>query len=109
MANHSTLDRVLGALADPTRRAMLDRLGERPATVSQLAEPHGISLPTAMKHLGVLESAGLVTTAKRGRVRTCTLHPAGLTEAQQWIDERRSIWNTRLDALSAALDEGDPA
>lgn len=93
------------ALTDPVRRDMLERLTAGPATVSQLAEPFDMSLPAVMQHLKVLEAAGLVSTEKIGRVRTCRLEPAALREAEQWIGQRRTPWEHRLDRLGQALAE----
>ncbi len=108
MAKHAAgADRVFTALADPTRRGMIERLSRGPASVSELAEPYGIALPTAVRHLGVLADAGLVTTRKRGRVRMCSLERGALAEVADWIDRQRRTWTTRLDALERTLDEGD--
>jgi DNA-binding transcriptional ArsR family regulator len=104
MLNHSAeLDRLFHALADPARRAMLERLARGPAPVSELAKPLPMSLPSAMQHLGVLEAAGLVRTEKRGRVRSCAIEPQGLSLAEQWINARRAEWEQRLDRLGAYL------
>lgn len=104
MLNHSTdLDLMFAALADPNRRAMIDRLSHNDLSVSQLAAPLGISLPATMQHLGILEEAGLVKTHKQGRVRTCTLDTAALSKAEQWINQRREFWSTRLDILGDFL------
>ena len=99
------LDTALAALSDPTRRAVVERLARGPATVTALAAPHDIALPTFMRHLKVLESAGLVRSAKKGRVRTCHIEPAPLMEIQGWLEWQRRVWNNRLDKL-AALAEG---
>ncbi len=105
MPNHDTqLDQMFHALADANRRRIIDRLSRAPASVSEIAEPLGISLPAVMQHLGVLEECGLVRTKKSGRVRTCTLDTGALSRAEHWINERRQLWNTRLDALGAFLD-----
>jgi len=105
------LDRLFQALADPARRAMVERLSRGPAPVSALARPLPMSLPAAMQHLGVLEAAGLVRSEKIGRVRTCTLDTSALTQAERWINERRSEWEHRLDRLGDYLksleNEGD--
>lgn len=93
------------ALADPTRRAILDRLSAGPASVSQLAEPFPMSLPAVVQHLQVLEQSGLVTTAKAGRVRTCTIDAMALQQAEQWINDRRTAWVKRLDRLAEFLDD----
>jgi DNA-binding transcriptional ArsR family regulator len=84
------LDRVFHALADPTRRAMVERLGRGPASVGQLAAPLAMSLPAVLQHLQVLEASGLVRSQKVGRVRTCQVVPAALRSAEQWIADRRS-------------------
>ena len=100
MAKHDTqLSDLFHALADPTRRQMLTRLAEGPAPVSELAGPTGLRLPTVMRHLSVLEDAGLIATAKDGRVRTCAIVPEALTPMQAWLAEQRSIWEARLDRL----------
>jgi DNA-binding transcriptional ArsR family regulator len=99
-------DLVFAALADPTRRAMIERLASGPASVTQLAEPFGIALPTATRHLGVLDDAGLITSTKHGRVRMCRLNRAALDEAAEWIETHRRRWTTRLDALENRIAEG---
>jgi DNA-binding transcriptional ArsR family regulator len=98
------LDRLFHALADPARRAMLERLSHGPAPVSELARPLPMSLPSAMQHLGVLEAAGLVRSEKIGRVRTCSIEPGALSQAEQWINARRVEWEHRLDRLGAYLE-----
>jgi DNA-binding transcriptional ArsR family regulator len=104
MLNQSTeLDRLFHALADPARRAMLERLARGPAPVTELARPLPMSLPSAMQHLGVLEAAGLVRSEKVGRVRTCAIAPGALSEAEQWITARRLEWERRLDRLGEYL------
>jgi DNA-binding transcriptional ArsR family regulator len=95
------LSRLFHALADPTRRAVLTRLAAGPAAVSDLAGPTGLRLPTVMRHLAVLEEAGLIATAKDGRVRTCALRPEALVPMRSWLDEQRTIWEARLDRLDA--------
>jgi DNA-binding transcriptional ArsR family regulator len=102
---NSSLDKTFAALADPNRRAMVERLVQGPATVSELARPLPMSLPAAMLHLRVLEECGLVTSQKSGRVRTCRIDPARLSLAEQWVGERRRMWEARLDRLGAFLDE----
>lgn len=94
-------DLTFRALADPTRRGVLERLAWGPATVSELAAPTGLSLPTFVQHLGVLEEAGLVRTEKVGRVRTCHLVPARLAPVESWLARQRSLWEQRLDRLDA--------
>lgn len=100
MAKHYVdLSNLFHALADPTRRAILTRLAEGPAPVSELASPTGLRLPTVMRHLSVLEEAGLIATAKDGRVRTCAIVPEALMPMRTWLDEQRAIWESRLDRL----------
>lgn len=105
------LDRLFHALSDPARRAMVERLSRGPAPVSELARPLPMSLPAAMQHLSVLESAGLVRSEKVGRVRTCSIEPRVLNQAEQWINARRIEWERRLDRLGEYLktldSEGD--
>jgi DNA-binding transcriptional ArsR family regulator len=98
------LDRLFHALADPTRRAMIERLSRGPAPVSELARPLPMSLPSAMQHLGVLEAAGLVRSEKLGRVRTCSIQTDTLSLAEQWINARRQEWEGRLDRLGEYLE-----
>jgi DNA-binding transcriptional ArsR family regulator len=108
--NHSaTLDLAYAALSDGSRRNMIDRLSRGPATVKELAAPLTMSLPAVLQHLRVLEESGLVRSEKVGRVRTCRLQPAALQAAEQWIADRRSDWEARLDRLDAYLkdEEGD--
>jgi len=102
------LDRTFAALADPTRRAMVERLVQGAATVSELAQPLPMSLPAVMLHLKVLEESGLVTSEKIGRVRTCRIDPKMLSQAEQWVAERRQMWERSLDRLGAYLDETKP-
>ncbi len=105
MPNHSQqLDLMFHALADGNRRAMIDRLSKSAAKVSDFAGQLGVSLPTVLQHLSVLEEAGLVSSQKVGRVRTCTLDTQALSRAEQWINERRNLWGRRLDALGALLE-----
>jgi DNA-binding transcriptional ArsR family regulator len=99
------LDRTFGALADPTRRTMVERLAEGPASVSELARPLPMSLPAVLLHLKVLEDCGLVTSQKVGRVRTCRIEPQMLSQAEKWVSERRQMWERNLDRLGAYLDE----
>jgi DNA-binding transcriptional ArsR family regulator len=101
------LDRVFQALADPTRRVMVQRLTRGPASVSELAEPLAMSLPAVIQHLQVLEKSGLVRSEKAGRVRTCRLDPAALRTAEQWIAARRTSWERRLDRLGEYLSQQD--
>ena len=104
MLNQATvLDRVFRAIADPTRRAIVDRLAEGEASVSELARPFDMSLPAIHQHLRLLEESGVVVTAKTGRVRTCRLDPKVLRRAEDWFARRRAMWERRLDALDAHL------
>ena len=100
-----TLDRTFAALADPTRRDILDRLGLGPASISELAGHSGMSLTGMKKHVQILEGAGLVTTEKVGRTRRCRLGPERLEDAAQWIQWYRRRWERRLDGLEAYLDQ----
>jgi DNA-binding transcriptional ArsR family regulator len=107
MANQSaTLDRAFAALADPTRRAVVEQLRRGPASVSELAARHPMALPSFMKHVTVLTDAGLIASTKRGRVRECRLVPTALDATERWIAEHQRSWNTRLDALEATLEKG---
>jgi DNA-binding transcriptional ArsR family regulator len=102
--NYQTpLDRAFQALADPTRRAMVERLAQGPASVSELKRPLVMSLPAVMQHLAVLETSGLVVSQKSGRVRTCRINPAAFAEAERWIAERRLEWERRFDRLGDYL------
>lgn len=92
------------ALGDPTRLAVVERLLDGPASVSELAEPHAMALPAFTKHLGVLERAGLIKSEKKGRVRTCFIHPPGLQAIDHWLTDRRAMWEGRLDRLAKHLD-----
>lgn len=105
MPNQQPIDVMFAALADPTRRAVVERLGHGPASVSALAADHPIALPSFLQHLKLLESAGLVRSEKQGRVRTCTLEPLALTAVEQWIVDRRRTWESRLNRLGRYLDE----
>lgn len=93
------LNLVFQALSDPTRRAMLAALGKGAVPVSELAEPTGLALPTVLRHLGVLEAAGLIVSQKQGRVRTCQLRPETLDGAVDWLSQQRGIWEARADRL----------
>lgn len=99
------LDSVFQALADPTRRGMIARLSRGPASVSELAEPLDMSLPAVVQHLQVLETSGLISTEKVGRVRTCRLDAKALTSAEDWISSQRASWEARLDRLGEYLEE----
>jgi len=106
-AQRAKVDRVFHALGDATRRAILERLSERPVSVSLLAGPLQLSLAAIVQHIQVLEESGLVHTEKAGRVRTCRIEPKGLSVAQKWIDERRMLWERRFDRLDDLLAEPD--
>jgi DNA-binding transcriptional ArsR family regulator len=99
------IDRIFHALGDPTRRAIVERLSEGPISASRLATPLGITVAAVVQHLQLLEKSGLVRTTKTGRVRTCRIEPAGLSAAERWISERRSLWERRLDRLGDLLAE----
>jgi DNA-binding transcriptional ArsR family regulator len=103
MLNHSEIDLVFHALGDPTRRMLVERLSQGPVSVSALAEPLGITLAAVVQHIQVLERSGLVSTQKIGRVRTCRLEPGGFDRIVQWVGERRSLWERRLDRLGDFL------
>jgi DNA-binding transcriptional ArsR family regulator len=100
------VDRVFHALADPSRRAIVERLSRAPASVSELAQPLPMSLPAVLQHLQVLEASGLIHSAKVGRVRTCRIEPSALRPVERWIGARRTAWERRLDHLGEYLAEG---
>jgi DNA-binding transcriptional ArsR family regulator len=101
MANQSTvLTDVFCALADPTRRTIVNVLGRGPASVSTLAAPFEMALPSFMKHLSVLERSGVIRSSKLGRVRTCELVPTTLSQAEQWMAEQRALWEARSDRMA---------
>ena len=102
------VDRVLGALGDPTRRRIVEMLGNGPAPVSDLAAPFAMSLPAVMQHLRVLEDSGLVASTKVGRVRTCSLKADRLGTVQDWVEARRRTWDARLDRLGDVLARQHP-
>ncbi len=103
MVQYSQIDRTLAALADPTRRSILERLGEGSATITELAEPFGISLTGMKKHVRVLEEAELVTTEKVGRARTCSLGPRRLQDVQEWTQMYTRMLDDRLDRFGELL------
>lgn len=110
MPNHSaSIAATFSALADPTRLAVVQQLSEGPATVSQLASGFPMSLPAFTQHLAVLEQAGLLTSCKVGRVRTCRLDPTALADAEHWLAAHRRQWEHRLDRLEAHLANTKPA
>jgi DNA-binding transcriptional ArsR family regulator len=104
MVQYPQLDRTFAALADPTRRGILERLGRGSATISELAEPYGISLTGLKKHVRVLEEAELVTTEKVGRARECNLGPRRLDDAEEWMQMYRRMLDERLDRLGELLE-----
>ena len=99
------IDHVFHALADPSRRVIVERLSRGPASVSELARPLPMSLPAVVQHLEVLETSGLVRSKKIGRVRTCQIEPAAMRPVEQWISARRSTWERRLGRLGEGDDE----
>jgi DNA-binding transcriptional ArsR family regulator len=100
MAKHDPhLDLLFHALSDPTRRMMLTRLARGPAAVTELAGPTGLRLPTILRHLSVLEEAGLVVSQKDGRVRSCAFQPTAMAPMHDWLEEQRRLWDGRLDRL----------
>jgi DNA-binding transcriptional ArsR family regulator len=101
------LDVVFHALADPSRRSIVERLSAGSATVTDLAAPLPMSMPAVLQHLRVLEDSGLVHSRKVGRVRTCSIEVQALQPVERWIDERRSTWEDRLDRLGALLADDD--
>ncbi len=103
MADAAILDGVFRALADPTRRAVIEQLTQGPASVTELAEPHAMSLPGFLKHLRVLEDAGLVLRVKEGRTVCCELAPGALEDAAVWLARHEEFWAARLDALGRYL------
>lgn len=97
------VERVFHALGDPTRRAMVERIGTGPVSVSHLAEPLGVTLAAVLQHVQILEESGLVRTEKTGRVRVCSINPEGLDILDRWVKDRRSAWEKRLDRLGEFL------
>ncbi len=109
MVNHSGLDQVFQALADPSRRSIVERLIAGPAPVSELARPLSMSLPAVLSHIRVLDACGIVRSEKVGRVRTCHIEPERLRRAEEWLHGQRTAWEQRLDHLSDYLiDRHDP-
>ena len=107
MKKKPNIDRIFHALGDPTRRAMMEKLSLGPMSVSRMAEPFEMTLAAVVQHIQVLEECGLVETEKVGRVRSCRIEPAGLDAMEQWIRDRRSNWERRLDRLGDLLGELD--
>nr|WP_306263379.1 metalloregulator ArsR/SmtB family transcription factor [Pararhizobium sp. IMCC3301] len=105
MANYQTsIDTLFHALADPTRRAVVERLSQGSATVGELAEPVSMALPSFMQHLSVLEKDGIISSEKVGRVRTCHLRSGAFEALENWLGDRRVMWESRLDALENYLN-----
>ncbi len=102
------LDRIFQALSDPTRRAVLDRLTQGPASVSELAAPFDSTLAAIVQHVQVLEASGLIATEKIGRTRTCRVSADAVARAERWLSERRARWEARFDRLGALLEGGAP-
>src|SRR2546425_180093 len=107
MLDHSHVDRSFRALAEPTRRAIIERLSRGPATVSDLAKPFDMTLAAVVQHLQVLEESGLIRSEKVGRVRTCQIELGGLSALADWVAERRALVERRLDRLGEILSETD--
>ena len=107
LKQHPELDGVFHALADPSRRSIVERLSLGSATVTDLAAPLPMSMPAVLQHLRVLEDSGLVRSRKVGRVRTCSIEVKALQPVERWIGERRSTWERRLDRLGAYLADDD--
>ena len=107
MANFSAqLPEIFGALSDPTRLAVVERLMRGPASVSELGKPFDMAGPSFLKHIRVLEEAGLTRSQKKGRVRTVTLRPAALRWVERWVERHRDLWEQRLDDLGTFLAKG---
>ncbi len=109
MLEHPSLDRVYQALSDPTRRAIVERLAQGDASVSELAQPLAMSLAAVVQHVQALEASGVIRTAKAGRVRTCTLDRDVLAHAEAWLTQRRALWNHNLDRLGELLGQAQLA
>jgi DNA-binding transcriptional ArsR family regulator len=103
--DHAQIDRMFQALADPARRLMMERLSRGPASVSELAEPFDMSLSAVAQHIRLLQASGLIASEKIGRVRTCRIEPKALGTVEQWIAERRTVWERRFDRLGDFLAE----
>jgi DNA-binding transcriptional ArsR family regulator len=107
MADEKAIHRVFHALGDPSRRAILEKLTDGPVSVSRLAEPLGLTLAAVVQHVQILEESGLVQTQKVGRVRTCHIEPKGFAVVEQWIRDRRTIWDRRFDRLGDVLSDDE--
>jgi DNA-binding transcriptional ArsR family regulator len=103
--SQSSLDRAFRALADPTRRAIVDRLSRSQASVGEIAKPLRMSLAAVVQHIQLLEESGVIQTQKTGRVRTCRIEPRVLGMVERWISDRRAMWEGHLDRLGAVLEE----
>lgn len=101
---HEQLDGLFQALADPTRRAVLGRLGQGPASISELKQPFDMALPSFMKHIHFLEDSGWIVTRKQGRVRTCALEKKAFAAADAWLAEQRAAWQARFDRFDAVVE-----
>ncbi|GAA5444454.1 HTH-type transcriptional regulator Rv2034 [Microbulbifer sp. NBRC 101763] len=102
--NHENLNTVFQALADPTRRAVIQHLTSGPASITELAKPFEMALPSFMKHIGVLEDAGLIRSKKIGRVRTCEIKPKQLTAAETWINKQTAQWEGRMARMASFVE-----
>lgn len=102
--NHENLNTVFQALADPTRRAVIQQLTGGPASVTELAEPFEMALPSFMKHIGVLEDAGLIRSRKIGRVRTCEIKPKQLSAAEKWLNTQTTLWERRMERMAGYVE-----
>lgn len=109
MDHYQNLDTIFQALADPTRRAVIGRLGQGPASISDLAKPFAMALPSFMKHIRQLEGSGLIATRKDGRVRTCVLEKQRFALIESWLAGQREIWEARTDRLEAFVTGKDPS
>ncbi|WP_442579987.1 ArsR/SmtB family transcription factor [Mesorhizobium sp. ASY16-5R] len=109
MEHYQPLDDVFQALADPTRRAVLGRLGQGPASISDLAKPFDMALPSFMKHIRLLEDSGWIRTAKQGRVRTCAIEKKQFAAVESWLSEQRSLWEARTDRLEQFVTKEEDA
>jgi DNA-binding transcriptional ArsR family regulator len=98
---NANLDRIFHALSDPTRRAIVRRLGRGPASVSELAKPFRMAMPSLLQHLRVLEDSKLIRSDKVGRVRTCEMQPSALSIAEDWLAQQRALWESRIDRMEA--------